>query len=109
MSGRSRMWILAASGLVLAQAAASLVLPHNFSLILLSDITQTLLLLSGALALLPNALATRGRTRLFWALMTLLLAFWLAYQLVWTYIDVFRRKPAPTPFGVHIVLSLHIP
>src|SRR5947209_17605103 len=108
MSGRSRMWILAASGLVLAQAAASLVLPHNFSLILLSDITQTLLLLSGALALLPNALATRGRTRLFWALMTLGLAFWLAYQLLWTYIEVFLRKDVPNPFVGDVVLFLHI-
>src|SRR2546426_447214 len=108
MSGRSRMWILAASGLVFAQAAASMVLPHSFTLVVLSDIMQSILLLSGALALLPNALATRGRTRLFWALMTLGLAFWLAYQLLWTYIEVFLRKDVPTPFVGDIVLFLHI-
>src|SRR2546428_1436249 len=108
MSGRSRMWIRAASGLVFAQAAPSMVLPHSFPLVVLSDIIQSILLLSGALALLPNALATRGRPRLFWALMTLGLAFWLAYQLLWTYIEVFLRKDVPTPFVGDIVLFLHI-
>ena len=108
MSGRSRMWILAASGLVFAQAAASMVLPHSFTLVVLSDITQSVLLLSGALALLPNTLATRGRTRLFWALMTLGLAFWLAYQLLWTYFEVFLRRDVPNPFVGDIILFLHI-
>ena len=108
MSRRSRLWILAASGLVLAQAAASMVLPQSYTLVVLSDITQTILLVSGALALLPNALATRGRTRLFWALMTLGLAFWLAYQLLWTYFEVFLRKDVPNPFVGDIVLFLHI-
>jgi signal transduction histidine kinase len=108
MSGRSRIWILAASGLVLAQAAASMVLPQSYTLVVLSDITQTILLLSGALALLPNALATRGRARLFWALLTLGLAFWLAYQLLWTYIEVFLRKDVPNPFVGDVVLFLHI-
>ncbi len=108
MSGRSRIWILAASGLVLAQAAASMVLPQSYPLVVLSDITQTILLLSGALALLPNALVTRSRTRLFWALMTLGLAFWLVYQLLWTYIEVFLRKDVPNPFGGDVVLFLHI-
>jgi signal transduction histidine kinase len=108
MSERSRIWFLAASGLVWAQAAASLVLPQSYTLVVLSDITQTILLLSGALALLPNALATRGRTRLFWALMTLGLAFWLAYQLLWTYFEVFLRKDVPNPFVGDVVLFLHI-
>ncbi len=102
------MWILAASGLVFAQAAASMVLPHSFTLVVLSDITQSVLLLSGALALLPNTLATRGRTRLFWALMTLGLAFWLAYQLLWTYFEVFLRRDVPNPFVGDVILFLHI-
>jgi signal transduction histidine kinase len=108
MSGRSRIWILTASGLAFAQAAASLVSPQNFTLIVLSDITQTILLLSGALALLTNALATRGRTRLFWALMTLGVAFWLVYQLLWTYFEVLLRKDVPNPFVGDVVLFLHI-
>lgn len=102
------MWILAASGLVFAQAAASMVLPHSFTLVVLSDIMQSILLLSGVLALLPNTLATRGRTRLFWALMTLGLAFWLAYQLLWTYFEVFLRRDVPNPFVGDVILFLHI-
>ncbi len=108
MSNRSKIWILAASGLVLAQAVASLVLPQNFTLTALSDITQCLLLLSGTLWLLPNVVTNHGRTRLFWALMMLGIAFWLVYQLLWTYFEVFLRQDVPNPFVGDIVLFLHI-
>jgi signal transduction histidine kinase len=108
MSQRSRVWILAACGLVLAQATASLVLPQNFTLIALSDIAQCILLLSGTLSFLPNVKATRGRTRLFWALMTLGMALWLAYQLLWAYFEVLLRQDVPNPFVGDVVLFLHI-
>lgn len=108
MSQRSRVWILAASGLVLGQATASLVLPQNFTLIALSDIAQCILLLSGTLSFLPNVKATRGRTRLFWALMTLGMALWLAYQLLWAYFEVLLRQDVPNPFVGDVVLFLHI-
>jgi signal transduction histidine kinase len=108
MSKRSKVWLLAASGLVLAQAAASLVLPQNSTLVVLSDTTQFVLLLSGTVSLLPNVVATRGRTRLFWALMTLGLAFWLVYQLLWIYFEVLLREDVPNPFVGDVVLFLHI-
>ena len=54
LSRPSKFWILAAAGLVCAQAAASLVLPRGFALIALSDLTQLVLLLFGTLALLPE-------------------------------------------------------
>jgi signal transduction histidine kinase len=108
MSKRSQIYILIASGLVFAQSVASLVLPPTFTLTVLSDLTQCILLFSGALSLLPNVVATRGRTRLFWALMTLGVAFWLAYQLLWTYFEVILRQDVPTPFVGDVVLFLHI-
>jgi signal transduction histidine kinase len=108
MSQRSRVWILAASGLVLAQVAASLVLPQDFRLIALSDIAQCILLLSGTLSFLPNVKSTHGRTRLFWVLMTLGMALWLAYQLLWAYFEVFLRQDVPNPFAGDVVLFLHI-
>jgi signal transduction histidine kinase len=108
MSKRSQIYILIASGLVFAQSVASLVLRPTFALTVLSDLTQCILLLSGVLSLLPNVVATRGRTRLFWALMTLGVAFWLAYQLLWTYFEVVLRQDVPTPFVGDVVLFLHI-
>jgi signal transduction histidine kinase len=108
MSARSKLWILAACALVVAQATASLVLRQGFTLTAFSDITQFVLLLSGTLALLPNALVARGRTRLFWALMTLGVAFWLVYQLLWMYFEIYLRQDVPNPFAGDVVLFLHI-
>ena len=108
MTKRSHICILIASGLVVAQSVASLVLRQTFALTVFSDLTQCILLLSGALSLLPNIAVTRGRTRLFWALMTLGVAFWLAYQLLWTYFEVILRRDVPNPFVGDVVLFLHI-
>ena len=107
-SRRSQLWIFSAAGLVCIQAVASLTLPRSFSLIALTDLTQLALLLSGMLSLLPNVLATRGRPRLFWGLMTLGLVFWLCYQVLWSYFEVFMRRDVPNPFVGDVVLFLHL-
>jgi len=107
LSERSKLWILAAGSLVFAQACASVLIPPGFALTVFSDVTQCVLLLSGAAALLPNATRNQGRTRLFWSLMTLGVVFWLSYQLLWSYIEVVLRKDVPDPFVGDIVLFLH--
>src|SRR5271169_868554 len=108
MSRRSKLWISAAAGLVGAQALASLFLRQSFALVALSDIVQFVLLLAGTVALLLNALSTRGRVRLFWALLTLGMTFWLSYQGLWMYFEVLLRKDFPNPFGGDVVLFLHL-
>ncbi|HZR55540.1 MAG TPA: ATP-binding protein [Terriglobales bacterium] len=108
MSLRFKIWICAALGLVLVQAVVSFLFPQNFVLIGWSDITQFLLLLSGTLALVPNILATRGKTRLFWLMMALGVSSWFCYQGFWTYIEVFQRGEVPNPFVGDVVLVLHI-
>jgi len=108
ISGGSKLWIAVAAGLLCAQAGASLFLHRGFALIALSDIVQFLLLLAGTIALLPNVLATRGRIRLFWALMMLGMAFWLSYQALWTYFEVLMRRDVPNPFVGDVVLFLHL-
>ena len=107
MSARSRIWLLVAAGLVFTQAMASLTLPPKVGLAIVSDIIQCLLLISGTLSFLPNVLATRGRARLFWVFMMLGIALWLAYQLLWTYFEVFLRTDVPNPFAGDVVLFLH--
>jgi len=108
MSERSRLWIVGVAALVCAQAVASLCLPQGFVLVALSDITQFILLLAGTVAMLPNVLATRGRIRLFWALMMLGMTFWMAYQGLWMYFEVLLRRDFPNPFGGDVVLFLHL-
>jgi len=107
-SRRALIWIWSAAGLVVAQAAASLLLHRGVGLIVLTDLTQLLLLASGTLALLPNVLATHGRPRLFWSLMVLGLFFWFSYQALWSYFEVFLRRDVPNPFGGDVILFLHL-
>jgi signal transduction histidine kinase len=107
LSERSKLWILAAACFVFAQACASILIPPGFALTIFSDVTQCILLLSGTAALLPNIARNHGRTRLFWGLMTVGIFFWLAYQLLWSYIEVVLRKEVPQPFVGDIVIFLH--
>jgi signal transduction histidine kinase len=108
LSERSKLWILAISCLVFAQACASILIPQGFALAVFSDVTQCILLLSGTAALIPNIMRNHGRTRLFWALMTFGIALWLAYQLLWSYFEVVLRRDVPDPFVGDIIIFLHI-
>ena len=107
MSERSKLWILAAGCLVFAQACASVLIAPGFALTVFSDVTQCILLLSGLAALVRNITQNQGRTRLFWGLMTIGVAFWLTYQLMWSYIEVVLRQEVPDPFVGDIVIFLH--
>jgi len=108
MSRFYKAWLVIAVGLVVAQAAASLVLSRGFSLIAISDLTQLTLLFSGVFAIAPNLLATHGRTRLFWGLILLGVAFWCSYQVLWSYFEVLLRQDVPNPFAGDVVLFLHL-
>ncbi len=108
LSRSSRSWIFAVLALLGAQAGASLTLRRGFALVVLSDLTQFILLVSATAALAYNAAKARGRTRLFWALMTLGVGFWLAYQGLWSYFEVYLRREVPDPFGGDVVLFLHL-
>jgi len=107
LSERSKLWILAAGGLVFAQACASVLMTPGFALTVFSDVTQCILLLSATAALLPNIARNQGRTRLFWILMTVGIVFWLSYQFLWSYIEVVLRQEVPEPFVGDIVIFLH--
>ena len=107
MSERSKLFILAISCLVFAQACASILLPQSFALTVYSDVVQCILLLAGVAALVPNIVRTQGRIRLFWALMTMGISFWLAYQLLWSYFEVVLRQEVPDPFVGDIIIFLH--
>ncbi len=108
MSWRSKLWLWAVCGLLCAQVLASVVLHPGFALVASTDLLQLLLLLSGMLALWPVVLASRGRPRIFWALITLGVAFWFADQILWCYFEVFLRRDVPTPFAGDVVLFLHL-
>jgi signal transduction histidine kinase len=87
---------------------AALILPQSFRLTALSDVIQSLLLFSGTASFIYQAVRSRGRLRLFWTLMATGIAFWFAYQLFWTYFEIWLRRDVPDLFVGDIVLFLHI-
>jgi signal transduction histidine kinase len=102
------MWLASVVGLLAVLALAALLLPHSFRLTALSDIVQCFLLASGAASFIPLARRSRGRMRLFWSLISLGVAFWFIYQLLWTYYEVLLHRDVPDIFTGDVVLFLHI-
>jgi signal transduction histidine kinase len=95
-------------GMMAAATVAALFLPRSFTLTASSDIVQCLLLFSGTIALVPLALRSQGRIRLFWSLIALGATFWLGYQLFWTYYEVVLRRDVPDLCTWDVVLFLHM-
>jgi signal transduction histidine kinase len=111
LPARIKIWISVLIALVLAQVAASLLLPRGEALTVASDLIYGALLLVATAAFLPNISATRCasfQVRLFWILMSLGMVFWLSYQGMWNYFEVIRREEVPDPFLGDIVLFLHL-
>lgn len=107
MSSRVKTWGVGLVCLVLLQTAASLLSGRSFGLVAVSDVVQSLLLLSAVLSCVPNIFRHRGRTRLFWIFMGFGLSCWFTYQLVWTHVEVIRRLEVPDLFSWDALLFLH--
>jgi signal transduction histidine kinase len=94
--------------LVFAQMAASLLLAkRGRALTATSDVVQCALLLCATLSCVPGLLKGLGRVRLFWALMGFGLSNWLAYQLLWTYIEIAQGREVPGLFAGDVIVFLH--
>ena len=103
-----RRWTIAICTLVCVHLGLSLAVPRSFALTALGDISQNIVLLLGTVACLTNVKTTSGRPRLFWLLLGLGLAIWLASQVMWTYFEVFLRHEVPNPFSGDVILFLHV-
>ena len=108
MTTRAKLGVVGILGTLAVLILAALVLPQSFRLTAFSDIIQGLLLAAGTAAFVPRILESRGRMRLFWALITFGIALWFAYQLMWTYYEVLLRQDVPDLFAGDVVIFLHI-
>src|ERR1700678_1579648 len=111
LAALSKVWIYLLVTLVLGQTAACLLLAKGSALAITSDLIQGTLLLVVAAAYLPNIERSRCPTfhiRLFWILMSVGMLFWLTYQGMWNYFEVFKRVDVPDPFLGDVVLFLHL-
>ncbi len=104
----SKLWTAGVAACVAALILGALILPRSFALTAFSDWIQGILLLSAALSLVPNAVRSHGRLRLFWALLATGMAFWFSYQVMWTYFEVWLRTDVPDLCAGDIILFLHI-
>ncbi len=59
-------------------------------------------------SLIPHAVRSRGRLRLFWTLIATGIGLWFSYQLFWTYYEVWLRANVPDLCAADMVLFLHI-
>lgn len=111
MATRTKIWVSVLVALVLAQTAASLLMPRGDALTIASDLIQGSLLLVATATYLSNTSRSRCPTfhiRLFWILMSVGMIFWLTYQGMWNYFEVFKREDVPNPFLGDTVLFLHL-
>jgi signal transduction histidine kinase len=108
LSRPSKIWISITGCLVVGQILTALLLPRGFMLTAISDTAQALLLLSATLSIIPNAIARRGRVRIFWAMMAVGIASWFVYQLFWNYFEIYLRQDVPDLFAGDIILFLHL-
>jgi signal transduction histidine kinase len=108
LNWRFKLWIAAVAAALAGFMLAALALPHSYGLAAICDITESLLLASGAASFIPIALRARGRMRLFWSLIIVGLGLWFSYELVWTYYEVILRRDVPDLFAGDIVLFLDI-
>ena len=104
----TQIWSAAVAACLATLVLAALFCHQSFRLTAISDVIQCLLLLSGTLALIPHALKSRGRLRLFWTLMASGIALWFFYQLFWTYYEVWLHTDVPDLWAADMILFIHI-
>jgi signal transduction histidine kinase len=104
----AKLWTAAVAACLATLVLAALLLPESFRLTALSDVMQCLLLFSGTVSLIPHAVRSRGRLRLFWTLLATGMGLWFAYQFVWIYFEVWLRTDVPDLCAGDMILFLHI-
>jgi diguanylate cyclase (GGDEF)-like protein len=100
------MWAALVVFLTLGQFAATLFVPRSFSLTLINDGIEFLLILSAMLVFLVNAKASPRQTRLFWMLLAACWGVTVVAQAMWMYFDLVLRKEVPDLFADDILLFL---
>lgn len=96
-------WILLVGG----YAVASLALPRGRALTAVGDIGQCLAAAFAAFGFALSSASLQKRINIFWMLLSLGCASWLAGQILWTYFEVVLRQPVPNPFLGDVILFLH--
>jgi signal transduction histidine kinase len=107
---RKILWMVAACFALLgAYAAVSVLLTHSHKDVALTtfgDLVQCVVPLIANAGLLANAGTPHWRRNLFWMLLALGCTLWMIGQFEWTYYEVYRHAPLPSPYPGDIVFFL---
>ena len=101
-----RLWATLIVFLTLGQLAATVFVPRSFSLTLINDVIEFLLILSALLVFWANASVAPKQTRLFWLLLAACWGITTVAQAMWMYFDLVLRKEVPTLFAGDILIFL---
>ncbi len=101
-----RIWAALVVFLTLGQLVATVFVPRSFSLTLLNDVIEFLLILSALLVFLVNASASPRPTRLFWMLLAASWGVTIVAQAMWMHFDLVLRKEVPNLFAGDILIFL---
>ncbi len=96
-------WILVLGG----YAATVSLIPAGSHRTAFGDIFLCVLPLLVNGALLINAITSDWRKNAFWMLLAVGSTFWMAGQLIWTYVEVYQYHTVPNPFFGDVVYFLH--
>lgn len=100
-------WFVAAAGITLAFAAASLLGHKSPGLTAFADLAGLALMLAAIGITLSNAIRRPPQERSFWIVMMLGFILWVTNQSAWTYLEVIRGLSIPDPFFFDIILFFH--
>ena len=108
MTSKHPWWMACTVGGVLLYAVGSLRIPAGFALTAFGDLSQFLVLCAASVAMVANAVSSRGQARLFWGLFAAGCTLWAADLALWTLYEVLLRRPIPEPFIGDVVLFIHV-
>ena len=101
-----KLWGALVAFMTLGQLAATMFVHRSFSLTLINDGIEFVLILSAMLVFVVNAKASPRQTRLFWGLLAACWGVTVVAQAMWMYFDLVLRKEVPNPFYGDILLFL---
>ena len=108
MSTGYKIWLAAVTAAFAALIVAALTFHQSFAFTAFCDLAECFLLISATASFIPLILRSQGRVRIFWSFVTLSVAFWMAYQGLWTWYEVFLRQDVPDLFAGDVILFLNL-
>ena len=87
---------------------AAIFLPNGFPLAVLGDTLQLVLLVGAAFLAFQNFLRSQSRARVFWFLTLTGVVIWAASSAIWSFYEVWMRRPVPDSPLADILLFVKI-